>query len=398
MTERKRKPAPSRRVKTTAPPPPDRQEAAERLARLKASCIAGLNNLDTFDRTLRETHQTLLLQAAEVGRCLREIRDSGVYLLQSKTFEEFVRVQLKRSRFRAYQLINTANLVDALLTVVNKLTSERQIRPLTALLPPGRVLEAFERAAALAGDRPPTGAEIKREVDAMLGRQPARKPKTKPEPGPVDATKRVEDLATRLARIDTGRVNDPYVLAWLAKQLADRIGEPGDREGGRFTAGWEGNEPEAVITSFATLIPQLPWVVAHIKKETTAAGHDDTPAGDVGNPPPIEPETEGGPAGTPEATTLGGWQLVFSEVRFPNPVLAGKALRGHRFKSLFPNLADYVQALAKELAVATRNFTPAHYRGGARALRKISALLPEMIDFLDRKATDPPAGDVDHIA
>jgi len=72
----------------------------------------------------------------EVGQALMTIKEKRLYRINFKTFEDYCIERWAISKPRAYQLIDAANVIIGLSTMVDVLPeSERQIRPLTRLEP-----------------------------------------------------------------------------------------------------------------------------------------------------------------------------------------------------------------------------------------------------------------------
>jgi hypothetical protein len=72
----------------------------------------------------------------EVGQALMTIREKRLYRIVFKTFEDYCIERWAISKPRAYQLIDAANVIIGLSTMVDVLPeSERQVRPLTSLEP-----------------------------------------------------------------------------------------------------------------------------------------------------------------------------------------------------------------------------------------------------------------------
>jgi hypothetical protein len=116
----------------------------------------------------------------EVGTALLKIRDEKLYRGEYKTFEDYCDKKWDIDRSRAYQLIDSAEVVATLKmsTVVDKLpTSERQTRPL-ALLPPDRRVEAWQEATKKApkGEQPTSSL-----VQKIVNRIRAKTSQTKRE-------------------------------------------------------------------------------------------------------------------------------------------------------------------------------------------------------------------------
>lgn len=108
------------------------------------------NELITLDERsrlyqLEETIRQGLNTFVDVGNALLEIRDKRLYRQEYSTFEEYCREQWNMSKPRAYQLIDAANVVTNLSTIVDKFPIiESQARPLASLEPEEQV-EAWKR-------------------------------------------------------------------------------------------------------------------------------------------------------------------------------------------------------------------------------------------------------------
>lgn len=90
------------------------------------------NELERCEVVIKQGLQTFI----EVGQALMTIRDKKLYRIGFKTFEEYCLEKWSISRPKAYQLIEAANVISGLSTMVDILPqSERQTRPLTSLEP-----------------------------------------------------------------------------------------------------------------------------------------------------------------------------------------------------------------------------------------------------------------------
>jgi len=77
-----------------------------------------------------------LKTSIEVGQALMTIKEKRLYRISFKTFEDYCIERWAISKPRAYQLIEAANVMIGLSTMVDVLPqSERQVRPLTSLEP-----------------------------------------------------------------------------------------------------------------------------------------------------------------------------------------------------------------------------------------------------------------------
>lgn len=105
----------------------------------------------------------------EVGRALMEIRDQGYYkdVLGYDTFEAYCKERWEFSRIRAFQLIQSVEVRENLLTRVNiEPSSEKQIRPL-ARLEPEQQREAWQKAVETAPEGKVTAAHVSKVVKEM---------------------------------------------------------------------------------------------------------------------------------------------------------------------------------------------------------------------------------------
>ena len=91
-----------------------------------------------------------------------EIREAKYYhsVMGYETFEEYCRKRWDLSRIRAYQLIESVEVRDNVLTGVNNSVTEFQLRPLVKIKDPQQQREAWQQAVATAPDGKVTAAEI----------------------------------------------------------------------------------------------------------------------------------------------------------------------------------------------------------------------------------------------
>jgi hypothetical protein len=88
----------------------------------------------------------------EIGQDLRTIRDEKLYKDVASTFEDYVEQRFGLSRPRAYQLIEGANVLSNLSTIVDILpTNEAQTRPLISL-PPQQHQEVWQKVESAVTD------------------------------------------------------------------------------------------------------------------------------------------------------------------------------------------------------------------------------------------------------
>lgn len=90
------------------------------------------HELERCEVVIKQGLQTFI----EVGQALMTIKEKRLYRIGFKTFEDYCIERWSISRIRAFQLIEAANVISGLLTMVDILPqSERQVRPLTSLEP-----------------------------------------------------------------------------------------------------------------------------------------------------------------------------------------------------------------------------------------------------------------------
>lgn len=128
------------------------------------------------DRALADCERVIadgLRTFVEVGRALARIRDEELYKAEHSTFEAYCKARWDLSRPRAYQLIDSADIVSTM--VDNKLpppTNERQAREL-AKLPEAEQPEAWAEAVETA----PAGVVTAKHVATVVAKRlPERKP------------------------------------------------------------------------------------------------------------------------------------------------------------------------------------------------------------------------------
>jgi hypothetical protein len=101
-----------------------------------------------------DTIQRGLATFFAVGNALAAIRDSRLYRADYASFESYCQARWNMSRPRAYQMIDAAEVVNNLSTIVDILpTRESQVRPLTKL-PPEAQAPTWREAIKHAGGAP----------------------------------------------------------------------------------------------------------------------------------------------------------------------------------------------------------------------------------------------------
>jgi hypothetical protein len=139
----------------------------------------GLNKTDAA--TLAECEATIergFETFVEVGNALLTIREQKLYRSSHDTFETYCRERWGWSGARAYQLIDASRVVQQIgeiSTMVEKPTSERQVRPLVEL-PKEERPKAWQEAVERSNGKP----------TAKVVEQVVRERKPKPEPALAD--------------------------------------------------------------------------------------------------------------------------------------------------------------------------------------------------------------------
>jgi hypothetical protein len=102
----------------------------------------------------------------EVGEALIEIRDSRLYRIEAKTFEEYCRNKFRLEKSRVHQLMSGSKIVASLdLENSTKVeVTERAVREIAKLAPERRA-EVFAAATGSAAGHVPTAREIKQVVE-----------------------------------------------------------------------------------------------------------------------------------------------------------------------------------------------------------------------------------------
>lgn len=106
----------------------------------------------------------------EAGNALLKVRDSKLYRASFETFEIYCRTKWGFSRQHASNLLNAAESVNVLSTMVDKLPeTERQARPLAKLETPEEKVEAWNLAQSVAAseNRPVKAVDVERAVETV---------------------------------------------------------------------------------------------------------------------------------------------------------------------------------------------------------------------------------------
>jgi phage N-6-adenine-methyltransferase len=139
------------------------------------SLTAEKQRLEVLESVIDAGMQTFV----HVGNALLEIRDGRLYRQAHATFEDYCRERWGMHRSRAYQLIEAAETVSNLSTIVDIVpATESQARPLT-VLEPAQQREAWQRAVETAPNGKVTAAHVESVVNEY------RRPEPLPEPEPA---------------------------------------------------------------------------------------------------------------------------------------------------------------------------------------------------------------------
>lgn len=154
----------------------------------------------------------------EVGRALLAIRDGRKYRAAGfDTFEAYCRQRWELSRRRAYQLVDAAEIAQAVCTVVHTPlpSSERQVRPLAPLKDdPAAVAEAWATAVEESDGQVPTAAKV---TEVVARRSPPKK-----EHPARFSDDLLDTIAPRVA--GAGVVLDPFAGTGRVHELRERAG------------------------------------------------------------------------------------------------------------------------------------------------------------------------------
>lgn len=107
----------------------------------------------------------------EVGEALAEIRDSKLYRIEHKTFEDYCVKKWGFTRMQASRLIAGAEVCNQLVTIGAQVfpQTESQARPLARLATPEKKAEAFAKAIQDSPTGTPTAKEVESAVRTIEG-------------------------------------------------------------------------------------------------------------------------------------------------------------------------------------------------------------------------------------
>jgi hypothetical protein len=139
---------------------------------------AEAQTLERYERIIAQGINTFI----EVGRALLAIREQRLYRQAYGTFEEYLRRRWDLSRPRAYQLIDAAQVVDTVSTIVDIVPmNEAQARPLASLAPEQQ-REAWQEAVKTAPPSGLTADHVKQTVKRLTGQHGDTSDQAKPKP------------------------------------------------------------------------------------------------------------------------------------------------------------------------------------------------------------------------
>lgn len=107
----------------------------------------------------------------EVGEALAEIRDSKLYRVEYKTFEDYCREEWQMARRTAYQFIDGSAVAENVRNCAQvEPKNESQARPLTKLETPEQQREAWTAAVESSGGKP-TAKHVEAAVEEIKQRE-----------------------------------------------------------------------------------------------------------------------------------------------------------------------------------------------------------------------------------
>jgi hypothetical protein len=176
--------------------------------------------LERLERIIRENAGAFY----EIGDALTKIRVKKYYhdVLGYETFEEYCRKRWDFSRIRAFQLIQSVEIRENVLTIVNIApATESQCRPL-ARLPADQQLIAWQRAVETAPDGKVTAAHVYKIVKGMT----MDEAKPKKEPKKIEITEAMGISTFIICHMKRIREDDPKrdealkkILNWCKENI-----------------------------------------------------------------------------------------------------------------------------------------------------------------------------------
>jgi len=192
---------------------------------MKVSVIEDQQDLERLEGMIHKNLQSFYA----VGRALMDIRDKELYLLKNggeyQTFEAYCKGVWDFSRSRAYQLMESVDVRDNLLTQDTlEPLNEKQIRPL-AKLEPDQQREAWQKAVETAPDGKVTAAHVYKIVKSMTVTEPVEEMEQKQDESEIPSEAMIfADIAIK--KLERIMMDDPKrkeallkVSEWISKNL-----------------------------------------------------------------------------------------------------------------------------------------------------------------------------------
>jgi hypothetical protein len=156
---------------------------------------AELNRLETVI-------QKNLQSFVQVGMALMKIRDSKLYQITNRTFEEYCNDRWQFSRRRAYQFIESVTVIENVNNCSHQPATESQTRPLTNLSPVQQK-EAWTKAVETA----PAGKVTAKHVESVVQEivNPKQKNMNVIHPGDSDILFKLKSNWNQANKTDKGR-------------------------------------------------------------------------------------------------------------------------------------------------------------------------------------------------
>ena len=189
-----------------------------------------------------------LASFVEVGQALLAIRDNGLYKQRGYSrFEDYCQERFRLSRPRAYQLMEAAETVEAVSTIVDTKPpeNEAQVRPLAPLAKkdPEAAAEVWRQVKEEHGDKT-TAQHVEAAVQAHTAaeRYPELKSPAYPQQAAVTIAKNLDKLPEpeRAEKREALRRYDPDTVAALAERppIPKDIPSAKERESASPVAQW----------------------------------------------------------------------------------------------------------------------------------------------------------------
>jgi len=164
------------------------------------------DRLYVCEKTIREGLGTFVA----VGAALMEIRDARLYRQQHRTFENYVQSVLALSRPRAYELIDSSQVMHDLSAIAGIATlpqNEGQARELRRWKTPEERAEKWKTVLNAADNKPVT-AKFIRQILSPTSASPV---------GPEDTTRRAKACLTRLRSLVADSPSETKAVKLIAK-------------------------------------------------------------------------------------------------------------------------------------------------------------------------------------